>query len=345
VDSPAFRRHKSPAKWEKGSFTLPNRLVQNKNLTDSGFRLLAWMVSCSDEWTIYQTDIMARFEWGREKLKTAIDNLIDLKYLIKLSQRVLGGGRYGPCDYEFCPQGFTDEEIKEIQIISPMSGYPTSDDPTSDDPTSKQIPILTNPNLKDVCKREDPPLENSGIPEEEKQPSRLNGALVYRHVITPPKGEPIEILKEEIYRRSLGEYARNKWTNAEIADAWESLINSRAPIISPWRYLEKTIEGIRMALKKKQQAQYCKRNSVTTNSLKDNIQCQQAKDTSQIDSTKKSESSSENFAEKSTSGLLSPSSFKPIQLQGESRLGYHLRRTSSSGQESPEPEKHTSKHV
>jgi hypothetical protein len=342
MDSSSFRKQRSAAKWEKGAFALPNRLVQDKNLTDSAFRLLAWMVSCSDDWVIYQTDIMNRFDWGREKLKGAIDNLIEFKYLVKFPQRILENGKYGPCDYEFSDQGYTDDEIKEFKIKFPMYGDPTSGESTSADPTSKQVPISTNPNPNEVCKREDPPLEENKLSDDEK-PERINGALTYRHMMHPPKGEPYEIEKEEIYRRANDEYAHLKWTNPEIAEAWESLINSKAPIISPWRYLEGTIEGIRMSLKKKQQAQYCKRNSITTNNIKDDFQCHQQKNTFQTDSTKKLESCKKNSVEKTTSALVSPHSFKPIQLTPKSLSGSRTQNTSSSGPETQAQEKPISK--
>jgi len=310
---------------------ISRELIQDRSISPKAKGVLIYILSLPKDWQIFHSQLQHGLNIGEDYLNSAMEELITAGYADRTREKLKG--IFQPYRYK----------IREFKKCSPdRENRPGSTGPENPavqktHPSSKEIEI--------VCKREDPPLENSGIQEEEKQPSRLNGALVYRHVITPPKGEPIEMLKEEIYRRSIGEYAKHQWTNAEIAEAWESLINSKAPIISPWRYLEKTIEGIRMALKKKQQAQYCKRNSIKTNNIEDNIQCQQAKDTSQIDSMKKSESSNENYAEKSTSGLLSPSSFKPIQLQGESRLGYHLRQTSSSGQESLEPEKPTSNHV
>lgn len=229
MSSPSFRRQKCQVKWEKGCFALPNKLVQNKSLTDSAFRLLSWMVSCSDDWIIYQTDIMERFDWGREKLKAAIDNLVECKYLFKFPQRILEDGKYGPCDYEFTAQGFTDDEIKELEIKFTMYGNPTSTAPTSTDHTSKQLLIPTTPNPKVVCREGPigPAFQNR------KRDSENEG----------PNGTKVTTNLEEVFQRANAE--RKEWDLLEIQGAWQILCDYKGMVRDGFAFIDGTIKNMR----------------------------------------------------------------------------------------------------
>jgi len=341
MNEPLFER--CPHDKENPYVQVSRALIQDKSISPKAKGVLIYLLSLPRDWKVYHSQLQDGLNIGEDYLNSAMEELIEAGYADRSRERVKGV--FQPYRYKF----------REFKKCSPKPKTPTGD--LSDSPGRENRPGSSGPEnpavqIKDsekkethVCKRLEPLLEENKLSDNAEKTTRQNGALTFNHTIHPPKGEPYEISKEEIYRRSIGEYANHKWTNAEIAEAWECLINSKAPIINAWRYLEKTIEGIRMNLKKKQQAQYCKRNSITTNNIKESVQCSQEINTLQTDSKARSENCKKNSAEKSTSALVSPSSFKPIQLQGASQIGYYLRNTSSSGQAPQAQEKLTSNHV
>jgi hypothetical protein len=254
MTSPIFRRQKSQAKWELGAFALPNRLVQDKNLTDSAFRLLAWMVSCSDDWIIYQTDIMRRFDWGREKLRSALDNLIEFRYLYKFPQSRQDDHRYGPCYYEFSPHGYTEEEIKEFQIKFPMYGYQTSGGQTSGSPTSN--------NLKTVCIAEANLSDNAEKKPEPREPQKVRSITKKNF-----RGDDISIGWDELITHAT--ISKKDWRRTEMQDAWQILQDRQGYVNELMEFIAGTITNLRTkkrAVHANKEKPKCKNHPIVTKS-------------------------------------------------------------------------------
>jgi hypothetical protein len=238
MDSPAFRKHRSPAKWEKGSFALPNKLVQDLRLTDSAFRLLAWMVSCAPDWEIYQSDIMKRFKWGETKLRAAIDNLIECKYLIKLEQIRKEGGGWGRCDYEYCALGFSDDEIKEFQINSPYPGDRGTGDRGSGDQGTKQVLIETNPNLNTVCIAD---ASLSDKIQKNTEPPKMQE--IRRIDKKTGRGTDISLGWDDLITHAVNE--KKDWRLTEMQEAWTILHERQGFVNDMIEFIAGTITNLR----------------------------------------------------------------------------------------------------
>lgn len=287
--SPAFRKHRSPAKWQRGSFSLPNRLVQDLRLTDSAFRLLSWMVSCSGDWIIYQSDIMKRFDWGETKMRAAIDNLIECRYLFKLGQHRLPNGGWGPCDYEFEAQGFTDDEIKEFQINSP---YPddrgTGDASTGDQGTKQVLSIVTNPNPEVVCID-----ESNETDKKEEKAKKPEMQQIRRIDKKNGRGIDISLGWDELVTHAVN--YKKDWKITEMQEAWKILHERNGFVNDMIEFIGGTITNLRT-----------KTRSTYANKSKTTCKSQQTKKAS--NETKSSIDSSSNIrsdsAEKGTGGSL-----------------------------------------
>ena len=90
----------------KGFSILPNKLIRNgKILSDSAFRLLAYLLSNSETWIVYQGKMRSDLDWGRDKMQGYIKELEEKKYLRRTEVRSKDG-RFSHHDYEFFTEPF-----------------------------------------------------------------------------------------------------------------------------------------------------------------------------------------------------------------------------------------------
>ncbi len=62
-------------KKQKAYFSIQNKIVTDTKLNDEAFRLYCYLMSNSDDWTIFNRDIMKKLNWTSHKLNKALKNL------------------------------------------------------------------------------------------------------------------------------------------------------------------------------------------------------------------------------------------------------------------------------
>lgn len=73
-------------------FTMRNSIVVDLQLNDEGYRLYSFLMSCPDDWTMYNNDIINRFQKTEYWLKKALSSLKKAGYLERIQKHK--DGRY-----------------------------------------------------------------------------------------------------------------------------------------------------------------------------------------------------------------------------------------------------------
>lgn len=91
-------------KFYQKSIAVPNQAIFNQHLKDSAYRLLCALEALPETWTIYQDTLAEMLGWGREKMSTAINILIEQGYVRRTqirNQKDKEKGRFASFTYEF----------------------------------------------------------------------------------------------------------------------------------------------------------------------------------------------------------------------------------------------------
>lgn len=92
-----------------------NDSIVNKELTDTGFRLLCYLLSNRSDFVIYESVTRKRLGWGEKKLNNAKANLVKTGHA-KI-QQVRKNGKFCPNDYQIARRPvFKEENTKLLEL-------------------------------------------------------------------------------------------------------------------------------------------------------------------------------------------------------------------------------------
>jgi|GEM_PF-3122850 len=100
----------------KGYESINRNMLQDvDNLSLQAIGLLANLTSMPDDWAIYKTELYKRFAKNKKtSVQNAWNELVENKYIVQLRRR--NGKKYDYI-YYYSQEGFSEEDIKEIQEI------------------------------------------------------------------------------------------------------------------------------------------------------------------------------------------------------------------------------------
>ena len=146
-DKSVFKKHKEP--YDEQFTTIPNRVIIDKNITDTAFRFLMYLFSNSDEWKVYMGHTRRLFGWGQAKMECAVNLLITLGYIRRKQVRIKGKFAHYEFEYHHKPIfiGLSEPAIPELPSgdIQPKGGFPCTAKPLTEN-ESLPMPKLPMPN-------------------------------------------------------------------------------------------------------------------------------------------------------------------------------------------------------
>jgi hypothetical protein len=165
----------------KSNFTqIPNKVLQNKELSWKAKGLLGCILSMHDNWVVYKTTLHQFSSDGRDSTITAFNELIKHNYIKQFNQRS-SNGRFADVFYYVSPIPFTE---------LPNSLIPNSDNPKSVNPQlinnkGLNTESLNNEFIKD-CTSISSRTQMNTI-DLESAFDEINEVSSYRHSIKPLK--------------------------------------------------------------------------------------------------------------------------------------------------------------
>ncbi len=139
IATPVYFKRRETHFYKKSSI-VPNHLFFDPKITDPALRLLLALNAVPDSWVVHRTDIMKRLEWGKDKIKGAVDCLENLGYL-KVTQSKDESGRFLPNTYEYdvhpvylANSSLENELTPSHNEYEPEAGDPSPEDPSAGDP-------------------------------------------------------------------------------------------------------------------------------------------------------------------------------------------------------------------
>ncbi len=233
----------------KGFSILPNNLIRNgKILSDSAFRLLAYLLSNSETWIVYQGKMREDLDWGRDKLQGYIKELEEKKYLKRTEVRSKDG-RFSHHDYEFFTEPFEENSNNFTATVFSGTGLSGTGKP---EPTNTN---LTNTNLNEVVCSAAPVgshlqenlEENLSKEEDLKAKKDLHSEIIQESLNLPSSltktthsGNKISISFSEAVCNFIRE--KKDYTTKEINFAWRQLSKATKPISDCFSYLDGVIK-------------------------------------------------------------------------------------------------------
>jgi predicted transcriptional regulator len=107
-------------KKESNFFSIQNKIVIDTKLNDEAFRLYCYLMSNSDDWTIYNGDLMKKLDWTEHKLEKAIKNLKQNGFLERTQKHDKGRYIWETNVYEN-PQKRLLDQLTIGQITTPCN--------------------------------------------------------------------------------------------------------------------------------------------------------------------------------------------------------------------------------
>lgn len=126
---------------------IPNHLIMTGDLSDSAFRLLAYLLSNTKAFTIYMSVTAERLKWGAQKLQKVMKELITKGYVKRSKQ--INNGRFKSFNYYYSdkPKYLEKTNATPVQASQPRSDFPSTEIPSTENhpltiPTIPTIPTL-----------------------------------------------------------------------------------------------------------------------------------------------------------------------------------------------------------
>lgn len=93
---------------------IPNKTIQDKNLSLKAKGLLTILLSLPEDWQIYKTNLYQFSQDGRDATIGAFNELVDKKYILKFERR----DNYGLFGYDYVV--FKEPQIRADDIENPF---------------------------------------------------------------------------------------------------------------------------------------------------------------------------------------------------------------------------------
>ena len=137
---------------------LNNAAIEDKNISAESFRLLVFMLSCADSWQFSLKGLAVRLNITERTLSTRIAELRRAGY-IKTIWHTNKNGQFEACEWEVYEVPISTASQENRNAVKPQRGKTaTRSDRNAETPqrgkpaTTKQIPIETNTNNKQILK-------------------------------------------------------------------------------------------------------------------------------------------------------------------------------------------------
>ena len=114
--------------------TIPNELIQNKNLSAKAKGIIVYLLSLPDNWVVYKTELHNNFTDGKDSIRSGFDELVEAGYIVTVDVRDENGRFKG-----------------SNHIVYDL---PISENPISVNPTSVNPPLQKKHNTKETKEKE-----------------------------------------------------------------------------------------------------------------------------------------------------------------------------------------------
>jgi hypothetical protein len=183
---------------------IPNALIRNSEVNDGAFRLICWINSHTDGFSVSFASVSSSLGYGREKIQAIISNAEQNDYLVRLRTHDKQTGQFDWDYYVFVDPSdaiaFREEHdipkpdpkpkrirSKEPSSKSPSTVLPSTVNPSTGEPsTGEPVDGLTPPHKKTNSKK----INSKKINKEEEQKEQDKSA--------PPKPKSIKELRKEV---------------------------------------------------------------------------------------------------------------------------------------------------
>lgn len=220
---------------KKNKFTcIPNKIIRNNLISNSGFRLLSYLASNSDSWIVYNEVVKRELDWGRDLLDGAIKNLFFLGYLKKTQARTdKGTFSHNQYEWDFEPIFLKENhEILKKEEEKSNSNNSTEGAKPVDGSIDVGKPATTNTNNKNTNNNEDClftlPVGN-GV---SNKFSKIHS-----------EGHEVKCSLQEVFQYAISE--QKNWKTEDIISAWKILEEFKSPIRCYLHFIDGTIVNMK----------------------------------------------------------------------------------------------------
>ena len=105
--------------------------LQRPDMSMRAKGLLAYLMSLPQDWVIHRTELVSHFKDGKDAVFAALNELIDLGYVVRQQERGARG--------KFAEVNYT---ASDVLLNSPQTDLPVADKPVTD------LPVTVNPHLQ-----------------------------------------------------------------------------------------------------------------------------------------------------------------------------------------------------
>lgn len=244
--------------------TIANELIRDSLVSDAAFKLIVWIQSHSDDFSICFAGIKKALGWGKDKLQAALKNAEANEYLVRTKKNNPSSGLF---EYEYYVFA-TKQDCRDFLIQeSPAMARPVAGEPVPGYPVLADTAHIKNTKYKEEQNKNSPLTpqgeegEGDGIREikkdhpspqltryEETKPEKSSFGQknpAFREVI-PPR-VPAEVLKNQVEIDDLGEETDpfligrqenpiKKSYKSKASDPWMRSQNNVDQDFAQWRY-------------------------------------------------------------------------------------------------------------
>lgn len=121
-------------KKERNYTTLDNTFIRDTTLSWKAKGVMTYLLSLPDDWVVYLSEIQKHASDGRDSLRTAVAELLEKGYLVRVQNRT-GEGKFGSTSYE---------------IVESPAEKPFTEKPFTENPSAENPKLLNTNNTNDL---------------------------------------------------------------------------------------------------------------------------------------------------------------------------------------------------
>ncbi len=197
---------------------ISNKLIRDREVTDSAYRLISWILSHSDGFSVSFAGITKALGYKREKIRNAIKNAEERDYLVRIQ---IHNPKTGAFDWDYYVFPTPEEtiafrlthNIPKPGVSHPPTADPTTGEPSSGSPTPHKKNNKKKINKKKIKEEEDAPaakttdvveaeiveeenqLTDTGFVESEDETYSVNAITTRQETFTPPRNVTVRVEK------------------------------------------------------------------------------------------------------------------------------------------------------
>lgn len=134
---------------------ISNDVLRNANLSDGAVRLLAFMLSCNDDWNFSSRGLAKCLNISEGAVVARVKELKEAGY-IKLNKNRDKGGKLGTCEWDVFETPYFNlpsvvlPSVEKPNMVLPSVVLPSSDKPYFDLPSEDKLKRIRNNNTKEI---------------------------------------------------------------------------------------------------------------------------------------------------------------------------------------------------